>query len=123
MNPLKTNAHGYAPETLMRGGNCPGCGVPFHTVRNPQRGPEDAVSTGITIDFEGLMVLCETCVIQLAQAIGWIDPEAGKARASDVRRAQRRDEAVKAASDARDSAALAINTLAEALDRLEDVLR
>lgn len=112
------------PETVLGGGVlCPGCGVPFHTQRSPQLPVEGAVATGLVIDFEGQLVLCGTCVSMLAEQIGWINPEAGKARASDVRRSQRRDEAVKAASDARDSAALAISTLAEALDRLEDVLQ
>lgn len=118
------HATDLVPESVLGGGvMCPGCGVPFHTQRSPQLPTEAAIATGLIIDFEGQLVLCESCIIGLAQLIGYIDPEAGKARASDVRRSQRRDEAVKAASDARDSAALAIHTLAEALDRLEDVLR
>lgn len=111
------------PESVLGGGVlCPGCGVPFHTQRSPQLPNEGAVATGLFIDFEGQLVLCDSCVAQLATEIGWINPEAGKARVSDVRRSQKRDEAVKSAADARDTARQAADAFSAALDNLDEVL-
>lgn len=107
------------PETVLGGGyHCPGCGVPFLTERGT-KGPERAVYTGINVDFDGSLILCESCVGVLASAIGWINPEQGKARSSDVRRAQRREALIQAAVQAKDNAHEAAHDLCAALDVLD----
>lgn len=111
------------PETMLGDGTlCPGCGIPFFTQRSPQRDPECAVATGLFIDFDGQVVLCESCIAFLAGLIGYIDPEQGKARASDVRRAQRREEKIRDAEQARSVAHEAAHDLCAALDALDEAL-
>ncbi len=80
------------------------------------------VETLCEIPYEGQIVFCETCIKFLGSLVGLIDPETGKARASDVRRHQRREAAIKAAQDARDTAAQAATALADALANLDEVL-
>ena len=108
-----------APETILGGGyNCPGCGVPFLTDRN-HTGPERAVYTGIDVLFDGSLVLCESCVKYIAGLVDMVDMEAGKARTSDVRRAQRRETAIRKAADKVLHAKEAATALADALDDLD----
>lgn len=108
------------PETICGDGyTCPSCGVPYHTDR-ANKGSEAAVDTGIAIDFDGTLILCETCVRLLGEAVGLIDPEQGKARASDVRRSQRREQAIRAAESKR---LAAVQACAEAVQALEDMER
>ncbi len=111
------------PEGMVGNGfHCPGCGLPFNTARGPQQQVDRVVSLGIDIEFVGSLVICEQCAADIARAIGYIDPEAGKARTSDVRRAQRREQAIRVASDARDTAAQAATALSEALSNLDEIL-
>ncbi len=111
------------PEGMVGNGyHCPGCGLPFNTIRDPRIPADKVVATGLDIEFVGSLCICEQCAKDIADVIGWIDPEAGKARTLDVRRAQRREEAIKAASDARDTAAQAAEALTAALSNLDEIL-
>lgn len=111
------------PEGMVGNGyHCPGCGLPFNTIRGPQQQVDRVVSTGLDLEFVGSLVICEQCAADIATAIGYINPEAGKARTSDVRRAQRREQSIRAASDARDTAAQAAEALSAALANLDEIL-
>lgn len=109
------------PEGMVGNGfHCPGCGLPFNTIRDPRKPADRVVATGLDIVFVGSLVICEQCAADIATAIGFINPEAGKARASDVRRSQRRDQAIRRCAIARDTAAESALALRDALADLDD---
>lgn len=104
------------PETVLGGGyHCPGCGVPFLSQRDPQVPTDRAVYTGISVDFDGSLILCEPCVKYLASLVGMVDMETGKARTSDVRRAQRREAGIREANQTVEHAIDALATAGQAL--------
>ena len=99
---------------------CTGCNS---NPRQNQAGESElVVETLHEIPYEGQVVLCATCIRFLGNFIGLIDPEKGKARASDVKRHERRETKIRAASAARDTAAYAAAALTAALAELDEIL-
>lgn len=56
-------------------GLCSACGLPLRKKANRPTGHEKAVLTGIIIDFEGNIELCETCIGEVAVKLGYVTPE------------------------------------------------
>lgn len=110
------------PSTAIGGGAlCSGCGC---SPRQRTDGThEKIVATGWFIDYEGQVVLCETCITFLGGLVGLLDPAKQKVTVTDVRRQERRDVRTRdafhgllAAKDAAQEVVNTVQALAEELD-------
>lgn len=109
------------PATAIGGGGaCSGCGCSPR--QRPEGGHEKIVATGWHIEFEGQVVLCETCVKFLGSLVGMIDPETQKVRVADVRRAERRDAKTRNAAVTMRTAEAALQESLSALVELAEEL-
>jgi hypothetical protein len=113
VNEIGTDAFGGAQV-------CTGCGAAPRQAADGTHEP--IVATGFHIPVDGHIYFCRTCIAFLGSLVGLVDPETGKARASDVRRAQRREAAIRDAAGKTEAALDALAEATQALSEMTEVL-
>lgn len=74
--------HGLPAISAPPGGVCYRC---YASRRQIDGRPERVIDMGVWIEMEGKLLLCETCGIEIATALGFIAPE----KADELRKANR----------------------------------
>ena len=74
--------HDLPPVSAPPGGVCYRC---YASRRQIDGRTERVIDLGVWIEMEGKLLLCETCGIEIASVLGFVDP----AKADDLRKANR----------------------------------
>lgn len=65
------------PDVLTVHGGCAVCGANY--VRDPAIGVPQCVDTGVRMEFDGALLFCGTCAVQIGAAAGLVSPNTAEA--------------------------------------------